>query len=164
MPLCFVGFDKDVRPTKIKLYTHIMRHHAVPLTALWRFWRFSAVANARNTTRKKLETLVSDNDIAGKTRNITQTYPSPTTICKSRGSLGRPSRKKGMARNEHRKKACCRCNELGNSEIQLTAGRPATMVAWASSTQQEGLQRAELLVYHGGRRARPICGFRGRWT
>lgn len=100
----------------------------------------------------------------GKDKKYHQTYPSPTTICKSRESLGRPSRKRGMARNEHRKKACCRCNELGNSEIQLIVGRPATMVAWASSTQQEGLQRAELLVYHGGRRARPICGFRGRWT
>lgn len=35
------------------------------------------------------------------------------------------------------------------------------MVAWASSTQQEGLQRAELLVYHGGSGRVPFAGFAG---
>lgn len=92
-----IGFDKDVRPTKAKLYTHIRRHHAVPLTALWRFWRFSTVANARNTTCKKLETLVSDNGIAGKTRKNTRRTPVPRQSASREKTIGRPPRKRGMA-------------------------------------------------------------------
>lgn len=104
MPLCFVGFDKDVRPTKIKLYTHIMRHHAVPLTALWRFWRFRLLQCQEYDMQETGNTGQRQRH-CGKDKKYHQTYPSPKTICKSKESLKRPPGREECATNTERKHA-----------------------------------------------------------